>query len=159
MNLNIVSVALGTTTVSPGQSVSVTTEVTKKATFNELFHDYDKWTLKKIDYINTWRFKDMADTLKNLYKGTLGTSSTTLYTVPASTKTIVKEIVLCNKTASAATATVSFGGINVVAGKSIPANDSLIIEYHSIMEAGTIIAGFAGTASTIDIYISGVEVV
>ena len=36
----------------------------------------------------------MADTLKLLGKGTLTTSEATLYTVPASTTTIVKSIIL-----------------------------------------------------------------
>ena len=35
----------------------------------------------------------MADTLKCLYNGTLETTSTSLYTVPTSTQTILKEIV------------------------------------------------------------------
>ena len=101
----------------------------------------------------------MADTLKNLYNGTLANTSGTLYTVPASTKTILKEIVLCNKTATDATATITINGITIVGGKTVSANDSFVIEFHSIIEAGIIIAGLAGTASAIDCYISGIEVV
>lgn len=100
----------------------------------------------------------MPNTPKTLASGTLGTSSTTLYTVPGSTTTIVKEIVLCNKTGSAATATITFDGKNIVAAKSIPANDTLVIPLSSVIAAGKIIAGLAGTASAIDYYISGVEV-
>jgi hypothetical protein len=101
----------------------------------------------------------MADTLKNLYGGTLGTSSATLYTVPASTKTILKEIILCNKTATDATATVTIDSKTIVGGKTVPKNETYLIEFHSVIEAGKIIAGLAGTASAIDIYISGIEVV
>lgn len=101
----------------------------------------------------------MADTLKNLGKGTLSDSSGTLYTAPAATKVIVKEIVLCNKTASAATATLTFDGANVINARSIDAHDSLIIELHSIIEPTKLIAGLAGTAAAIDYYISGIEVV
>lgn len=100
----------------------------------------------------------MADTLKQLYKGTLGTSSATLYTVPASTTAIIKEIVLANKTATDATATITFDGVNIVPAKKVPANDALVVELHSIMPTATIIAGLAGTASAIDIYVSGIEV-
>lgn len=100
----------------------------------------------------------MADTLKRLSNSTLGTSSGTLYTVPTLTKAIVKEIVLCNKTATDATATITFNGFTVVGAKTVPKNDTLVIELHTIMEAGTIIAGLAGTASAIDCYISGIEV-
>jgi len=101
----------------------------------------------------------MADTLKCLGKGTLGTSTTTLYTVPASTTAIVKEIVLCNKTASDATVTITFDGTNIISGKTVKTNDTYVIEFHSILGAGKIIAGLAGTANAIDYYISGIEVV
>lgn len=101
----------------------------------------------------------MADTLKMLAKGTLGTVSATLYTAPASTKAIVKEIVLCNKTATDATATITFDGTNVVWTKTVPLKDSLVIPLTSIIEADKIIAGLAGTTTAIDYYISGIEVV
>ena len=101
----------------------------------------------------------MADTLKNLYKGTLGTVSATLYTVPVATKTILKEIILCNKTAVDATATLTLDGATIVGGKTIPKNESYVIELHSIVEAGKILAGLSGTATSIDIYVSGIEVV
>lgn len=101
----------------------------------------------------------MADTLKNLYGGTLGTASTTLYTVPASTKTILKEITLCNKTATDATATMTINGITIIGGKIVPKNETYVIELHSIIEAGVIIAGLSGTANAISVYISGIEVV
>jgi hypothetical protein len=101
----------------------------------------------------------MTDTLKNFYNGTLGTVSATLYTVPVATKTILKEIVLCNKTATDATATITINGKNIVGGKTVPKNETYVIEFHSIIEAGIILAGLAGTASAIDVYISGIEVV
>lgn len=101
----------------------------------------------------------MADTLKNLCGGTLGTSSATLYTVPSSTKTIVKEIILCNKTNTDATATLTFDGKTIIGGKTIPKNETYPIELHSILESTKVITGLAGTASAIDYYISGIEVV
>ena len=100
----------------------------------------------------------MADTLKTLYSGTLGTVSGTLYTVPALTTAIIKEIVLCNKTTTAATATITFDGINIVSAKSIAANDTLVIELHSILATTKILAGLAGTATAIDCFVSGIEV-
>lgn len=100
----------------------------------------------------------MADTLKTLYKGTLGTASATLYTVPLVTKGIVKEIILCNKTATDATATITFDGASIVGAKTIAAKDTLVIELHSVLEAEKIIAGLAGTVTAIDVFISGIEV-
>jgi hypothetical protein len=100
----------------------------------------------------------MADTLKKLGNGTLGNTSGTLYTVPALTTTIVKEITLCNKSGVDVTATVTFDGTNIVGAKSIAAHDTLVIELHSILEAGDIIAGLAGATTSIDYTLSGIEV-
>lgn len=100
----------------------------------------------------------MAVTAKRLYKGTAGTSATTAYTVPASTTTIVKNIVLTNKTASAATATITIAGIEVINNYSVAANDTVVIDLSLVMSATETITVLAGTASAINVYISGVEV-
>jgi hypothetical protein len=101
----------------------------------------------------------MADTLKRLTKGTLGTTSATLYTVPASTKTILKEIILCNKTATDATVTITIDGATIIGAKTVTKNDTYVIEFHSVIETGITITGLAGTTNAIDYYISGIEVV
>jgi len=100
----------------------------------------------------------MADTLKKLGNGVLAASSGTLYTVPAVTTTIVKEITLCNKSGATVTATITFDGTKIVGAKPIVAYDTLVIELHSILDAGDIIAGLAGAATSIDYTLSGVEV-
>jgi hypothetical protein len=93
---------------------------------------------------------------KNLYGGTLGSTSATLYT--ATNKVLVKEVILCNKTGTAATATIAFNGINIINAKSIAANDYLKLDLCSAIEATKVITGLAGTASAIDCYISGIEI-
>lgn len=100
----------------------------------------------------------MADTLKRLYGNTLSTSNTTLYTVPSATKTIVSELILTNKTGTDATATILFNGVNIIAGRTVKANNTLVIGLHSLLEATNLIEGSAGTGSAIDVYISGIEV-
>lgn len=100
----------------------------------------------------------MADVLKKLASGTLGTANATLYTAPAATQAIVKNIVLTNKTGTAATATIKFDGINIAAAHSIAAYDSLVIPMTHIIEATKLIEGLAGTVTAIDYYISGIEV-
>lgn len=100
----------------------------------------------------------MAATAKRLYKGTAGTTSSTAYTVPASTTTIVKNIVLTNKTGSAATATVVIAGIEVINNYSVNANDTVVIDLSLVMSATETITVQAGTANAINVYISGVEV-
>lgn len=101
----------------------------------------------------------MAEVSKKLYNATLGDSNATLYTVPAATKTIVKSITLCNRTAAAATATIELDGIYIINGHSIAARDSIIIpNVDQILDTGDLIEGLAGTASAIDCCISGIEV-
>jgi hypothetical protein len=103
----------------------------------------------------------MADTLKSLYRNTLGTSSSALYTAPASpvTTTILRNIILANKTTSAVTVTLDIGGTQIVPGITINPNSSKFIDLYTIVQAGTAINGVAGTASAIDCTISGMEVV
>ena len=51
----------------------------------------------------------MANTFKNAFAANISNSSfVDLYTVPSATTTIVLGLTLCNKTASAVTATVQF---------------------------------------------------
>ncbi|MED0686547.1 hypothetical protein [Anoxybacillus ayderensis] len=99
----------------------------------------------------------MAATPKRLYKGTAGTTSSTAYTVPANTTTIVKNIVLTNKTGSAATATITIAGIEIVNNYSVNANDTVVIDLSLVMQAAETITVLSGTASAINIYISGLE--
>jgi hypothetical protein len=100
----------------------------------------------------------LAATPKRLYKGTAGTTSSTAYTVPANTTTIVKNIVLTNKTGSAATITVVIAGTEVINNFSVNANDTVTVDLSLVMSAGETITIQAGTASAINVYISGVEV-
>jgi fructose-specific phosphotransferase system component IIB len=103
---------------------------------------------------------------KKLYWGTPGTTEATLYTVPASTSTFVKEIWLCNTTSAAATFSLSIvnsGGTagtsnRIIAAKSIPANDIVVIACQEHMDTGDFISGLQGTSSAINVRITGVEV-
>lgn len=100
----------------------------------------------------------MINSPKRLGRGTLTAGSVNLYTVPAATTAIIKELILCNKTAGAVTVTITFDGINIINAKSIAANDTLVIALSSVLAATLIIAGLASAATSIDYYISGVEV-
>lgn len=95
----------------------------------------------------------------SIYNGTLGTANATLATVPTAKTYIIKEITLANKTAAAATATIKFDGVNIVPAKSVGANDALVVDLSSVITATKLIEGLAGTASAIDVRISGLEVV
>lgn len=95
---------------------------------------------------------------KKLYNGKPGTTSATLATAASGVKTIVKEVTLANTTAAAATITIAFDGTEVLASKTVPANDTIILALSSVLDAGDLITGSQATASAIAVTISGVEV-
>lgn len=101
----------------------------------------------------------MADTLKKLASyPNLPAASTVVYTAPADVKTVMTEIVLCNKTAAAVNITLTVDGTTFLSAKPVAANDSLFIKTNTIIETGATIQASAATANAIDLYISGVEV-
>lgn len=100
----------------------------------------------------------MATTPKILFRGAATTNTgTTLYTVPASTTTIVTSIVITNTAASAGTFTLALGGTNLATTVSVGANDSTVLDLKQVLTATQTITGGA-SAITINFHISGVEV-
>jgi hypothetical protein len=101
----------------------------------------------------------MAVTPKRLYKGTPTTTVATAYTVPASTTTIVKNIILTNTTSSDAKVSVLLGGVSIVEQVTISAYSTSTIDLSAVLNGAEIIEVWQGTASACRMYISGVEVV
>lgn len=99
----------------------------------------------------------MANTFTVLYRGAASTSSATLYTVPASTTTLVTSIVVSNTAAADATYDLSLGGVQLGNDVSVPANDSVILEVKQVMDAADTIEGLA-SATTVNFHISGLEI-
>lgn len=100
----------------------------------------------------------MPTTPKILFRGAASTSTgTTLYTVPASTITIVTSIVITNTAGSAGTFTLALGGTNLATTVSVGANDSTVLDLKQVLTATQTITGGA-SATTINFHISGVEV-
>lgn len=97
----------------------------------------------------------------------LTTSPTTYYTVPASTKTMVKQIVLVNTSAAQATASVYFVPSGGSAGNSnliVPAvtvapNQMQIVDLGQALSTGDFISASASAGTSITIHASGFEVV
>lgn len=97
----------------------------------------------------------------------LGTADTALFTTAASTSVKITHGVLCNVTASPVPVYLSViksggavgdGTHRVIAGYSLAANDSLSLRDYldgAMLGPGDIIAGYAATASSVDIVISG----
>ena len=99
----------------------------------------------------------MATTTKALARGAFATSSTTLYTVPASTTTVVSNIVVTNSAASAATFTITLDAVDLFKTVAIAANSTAMFDLKQVMATTKIIAGLA-SAVTVSFHISGVEI-
>ena len=99
----------------------------------------------------------MATTSKALARTAAATSSTTLYTVPASTTTVVTNIAICNNAASAATFTILLDDIELQKDTAIAANTTIYIDLQQVLATTKTIKGLA-SAVTVDFHISGVEI-
>ena len=81
----------------------------------------------------------MANTLKKLFRGAATTTTTTvLYTVPASTSTAVTNIIITNTAATAATFTLGMGtaGANTAlhTTTAIAANSTIYLDIRQVLE-------------------------
>jgi phage tail sheath gpL-like len=100
----------------------------------------------------------MPTTPKIIFRGAATTNTaTTLYTVPASTTTIVTSIVITNTASSTGTFTLALGGTNLATTVTVGANDSTVLDMKQVLTAAQTITGGA-SATTINFHISGVEV-
>lgn len=89
------------------------------------------------------------------------TTTTVLYTVPASTTTVVSSIAITNTASSAGTFTLalgpSAGQIALHTTTAIAANSTVYIDLKQVLDATNTITGGA-SATTINFHISGVEI-
>ena len=101
----------------------------------------------------------MATTTKALFRGAATTNTaTTLYTVPASTTTVVTNIAVTNTAASAATFTFGLAGTSIHTTTAIAANTTAYIDCKQVLVATNTITGGA-SAITVSFHLSGVEIV
>lgn len=106
-------------------------------------------------------------TPKKFYTGQPGTSAGTLYTAPASTTAIIKNILICNTTGSAATVTLNFvasGGSaaasnQIMSSLEVAGNNTVAFDLSGVLSTGDFISALQGTSSAITLHITGVEVV
>ena len=100
----------------------------------------------------------MATTAKPLFRGAATTNTATvLYTVPASTTTVVSNMIVTNTAATAATFTIGFAGTSVNTTTAIAANSTIYIDMKQALTTTQTITGGA-SATTVSFHISGVEV-
>ena len=110
----------------------------------------------------------MANTFKNAFAANISNSSfVDLYTVPSATTTIVLGLTLCNKTASAVTATVQFqdtsassADFQVIDTVSIHARTSLelLSGQKYVLETTDVLRVKAGTGSALDATLGIMEI-
>jgi hypothetical protein len=105
----------------------------------------------------------MATTPKKLFRGAATlTTTTVLYTVPASTSTIVSNIAVTNTAATAGTFTLALGTAGTPTAlhttTAIPANSTVYIDLKQQLATTEVITGGA-SAITVSFHISGVEIV
>jgi hypothetical protein len=99
----------------------------------------------------------MATTSKALARTAAATSSTTLYTVPSATTTVVTDIAVCNSAATAGTFTITLDGVDLLKTVVLAANSTASFNLKQVLATTKIIAGFA-SAVTMSFHISGVEI-
>lgn len=91
-----------------------------------------------------------------LYRGTLTNTNATLKTTDAVATTIVTSIIATNKTASAATFTISVNGFYFAYQMPIAAYQTVTIDVKQVTGTNINIQGLASANSTVDVSISGV---
>jgi hypothetical protein len=100
----------------------------------------------------------MATTTKALFRGAATTTtSTTLYTVPASTTSIVTNIAITNTAGTSGTFTMSLDDVAIHSATTIAANTTVYIDLKQVLATTKTIKGGA-SATSINFHISGVEI-
>lgn len=100
----------------------------------------------------------MANIFKNYTSTSVGTTEATVYTVPASTTSVLLGCNLANTTASSVEVTVKLGSVIIVKDAPIPANSALgILDGKIIAEAADTIKVTSNIATSIDVVLSVME--
>ena len=99
----------------------------------------------------------MANIPKALFRGAATTTvGTVLYTVPASTTTVVTNIMVANTAATAGTYTIALDGVALASAVVIPGNGFITLDMRQVLATTKTITGGAN-ATTINFHISGME--
>jgi hypothetical protein len=99
----------------------------------------------------------MATTTKALARAAAATSSTTLYTVPASTTAVITNIAVTNTAGSAGTFSLLLDDVALHTTTAISANSTVYVDLKQVLATAKTIKGSA-SAATINFHISGVEI-
>ena len=100
----------------------------------------------------------MAVTSKVLFRGAATTTSTTLYTTPATATAVVTNIGVTNTTTSAVTASILLDDVAILSDVSVDAKTSIFIDLKQVVDASDTIKGSA-SITAVNFHISGVEII
>jgi len=100
----------------------------------------------------------MANTFKNYTSASIGTSATTVYTVPSATTAVVIGLNVANRTAGTVYVDAQLGSTYIVKAAPIPTGSALsVLDGKIIAEATDTIVVTSDTASSIDAIVSVLE--
>ena len=99
----------------------------------------------------------MPTITKVLARTVAATTSTTLYTTPSGTTTVISNIVICNPSASAVTASLLLNDIDILGSVAIAANSTAFFDLKQVLPQNQTIKGSA-SSTAVDFHISGVEI-
>lgn len=99
----------------------------------------------------------MANTFKVLARVSASTSSTTLYTVPAATTTLVNNILVANTSNASQNYTILFDDLAIADQVQIPSRDTAVLDIRQVLETSDTIKALA-SSSVINFHISGLEI-
>jgi len=100
----------------------------------------------------------MAVTSKVLFRGAAATTSTTLYTTPATATAVVTNIGVTNTTTSAVTASILLDDVAILSSVAVDAATTIFVDLKQVVDASDTIKGSASTTA-VNFHISGVEIV
>ncbi len=100
----------------------------------------------------------MANTFKNYVSAAVGTSETTVYTVPSSTTADIIGCNIANVTSSQIKVTVKVADTHVVKTVPVPANSAIsVLDGKIIAETTDTVKVTSDTASSADVIVSALE--
>ena len=100
----------------------------------------------------------MANTFKNYHTASIGTSASTVYTVPSSTTAVIIGLNLANRTGSQILVDVQLSSTFIIKNAPIPGGSALsVLDGKIIAEAAETIVVTSNTASSVDAIVSVLE--
>ena len=100
----------------------------------------------------------MANTFKNYVSAAVGTSETTVYTVPSSTTAVIIGCNIANVTSSQIKVTEKVADTHVVKTVPVPANSAIsVLDGKIIAETTDTVKVTSDTASSADVIVSALE--